>query len=165
MTKEDLDLAVSELNRTFSLSPYEGFDVAWIAVVKMANFLPGRSEHDRLVELLEILPAESIRKVLNDENVEKILNLQPPLETVLRSNHERLNEDRTKSELEDVRQYKDSDPKRALRSLVDVLKRVRNRRAHGFKTAEGPRDNEILQPSLQIVRLIGYVAAEAMGAK
>lgn len=165
MTNENLDLAVSELNRTFNLSAYEGFDVAWIAVVKIANFLPSDSEHKRLVELLKILPAESIRKILDDENVKTILNLQPPLETVWNSNHEWLDKDRTKTELEDVRQFKDRDPKKALRSLVEVLKRVRNRRAHGFKTAEGPRDNEILQPSLQIVRLIGYVAAEAMGAK
>ncbi len=76
MTNKDLDLAIYELNRTFNLPIYEGFDVAWIAVVKMANFLPGESEHRRLIELLKILPNKAIQEILNDENVENfsILN-------------------------------------------------------------------------------------------
>jgi len=39
MTNADLNSAVEELNRTSEVSVYEASDVAWIAVIKIANLL------------------------------------------------------------------------------------------------------------------------------
>jgi hypothetical protein len=102
---------------------------------------------------------------LRREEVDNLLDLEPPLETLLSARHERLNAARTAEELELIRRHREDDPKLALYKLTEVLKRVRNRRAHGFKTPEGPRDNEILGSALGLVRLIGLSAAEALGAK
>jgi hypothetical protein len=160
----DLDSAIKELNRTFGLPVYEAFDVAWIAVLKIANLLPGRKEQDRLLNLLDRIPQDTLRHVLRRQEVDTLLNLQPPLETILSSRHERLDAERTGQELAMVRNHRNDDPKTAIRNLAEVLKRIRNRRAHAFKTPEGPRDNEILGSALWILRLIGLSAAEALGA-
>ena len=165
MSNAELDSAITDLNRTFGPSVYEAFDVAWIAVIKIANLLPGSSEHARLSKLLNRLPDESIRYILQLEQVDRLLNLEPPLETILSFRHERLIAKRTAEELEVVRRHRDDNPKLALHKLADVLKRIRNRRAHGFKTPKGPRDSEILGSALWILRLIGLSGAEALGAK
>ena len=151
MVNAELDAAIADLNRTFGLPVYEAFDVAWISVIKIANLLPGSSEHARLQELLNRLPEESIRYVLQEEQVDTLLNLEPPLESILSSRHERLNAERTAEELAIVRRERENNPKLALHKLADVLKRIRNRRAHGFKTPEGARDNEILGSALWIL--------------
>jgi hypothetical protein len=165
MSQAELNSAIADLNRTFGMPAYEGFDVAWIAVIKIANLLPGSSEHARLLELLNRLPEESIRFILQQQKVDTLLNLEPPLETILSSRREPLNATRTAEELDVVRRDRESNPKLALHKLADVLKRIRNRRAHGFKTPKGPRDNEILGSGLWILRLIGLSAAEVLGAK
>jgi hypothetical protein len=162
MMNAELESAIGELNRTFGLPVYEAFDVAWIAVLKIANLLPGREEDDRLLELLGRIPQDTVRHVLNRQEVDTLLNLQPPLETILSSRHERLNAERTGLELAMVRIHRNDDPKTAMGNLARVLKRIRNRRAHGFKTPEAPRDNEILGSALWILRLIGLSAAEAL---
>lgn len=164
-TIEMLDSAISELNRTFGMPAYEAFDVAWIAVVKIANLLPGKTEHDRMMELLNRISDDTVQFILAQPQVDSLLNLTPPLESILESPHERLNASRTVKELEFVRQHRNDDSKAALQNLAEVLKRVRNRRAHGFKTPDGPRDLEILEPSVWLVRLVGLSAAEALGAK
>jgi len=165
MTNVDLDSAIEELNRTSELSVYEAFDVAWIAVIKIANLLPGANEHARVKELLNRMPEDSVRHVLQRQEVNTLLELEPPLETILSSPHERLNAERTAIELETVNLHREDDPKLALLSVAEVLKRVRNRRAHGFKTPDGPRDSQILGSALGILRLIGLSAAEALSAE
>jgi hypothetical protein len=161
----ELDAAIKEINRTFGLPSYEAFDFAWIAVIKIANMLPGSKEHVRLLELGERLSDDAIRYILHREEVDTLLELKPPLETILSFSHERLDAERTRRELEQVRLCRDSNPRVALRNLVEVLKRIRNRRAHGFKTPEGPRDDEILGAAVWLVRLLGLSAAEALGAR
>jgi hypothetical protein len=161
----ELNTAIKDINRTFGLRPYEGFDVAWIAVIKMANMLPGSKEHDRLVELADRLSDDAIRHILHSDELDTLLHLNPPLETVLSFPHEHLDAARTAAELEQVRLHRNTNPKLALRNLVQVLKRIRNRRAHGFKTPDGPRDDEILSAAVWLVRIIGLSAAEALGAR
>jgi hypothetical protein len=161
----EVDAAIKDINGTFGLRPYEAFDVAWIAVIKMANMLPGSTEHHRLVELGNRLSDDAIRHILQSEELDTLLNLKPPLETILSFPHERLDAERTARELEQVRVYRNSQPKLALRNLVDVLKRIRNRRTHGFKTPDGPRDKEILSAAVWLVRIIGLSAAEGLCAR
>ena len=91
MTHDELDAAIGGLNRSFGQPAYEAFDVTWIAVIKIANTLPGEREHDRLVRLLELLPEEAALGILQRPEVDTLLNLQPPLETLLSSRYERLN--------------------------------------------------------------------------
>ncbi len=164
MTNLELETYVGELNRSLDLPVYDAFDRAWIAVVKIANTLPGSKEHDRMLGLLELLSDDAVREVLHSPAVHTLLGLDPPLESVLTFPHERLDRDRTAVLLQDVRKHHAGDPKLALQRLAEVLKRIRNRRAHGFKTPEGPRDNEILGAALARLRLIGLSAAEVLKA-
>ena len=147
------------------MSPYEGVDVAWVAVIKMANLLPEKSEHARMLSLLNVLPEESVKDLLSDPAVDELLNLQPPLEAVLSNQYERLDAEHTSHELNEVRRLRTTDPKASLVNLAHILKRVRNSRAHGFKTPEGPRDKIILSASLKLLRNLGGLAAEYLGAK
>lgn len=160
---EQLEAIRAELARSSDLPAYEALDVAWVAVIKVANLLSGDSEHRRLIALLNRLPEDSIRPVLQQKEVDILLNLDPPLESILTSPpHERLSADRTVRELTVVREKRGKEPREALRNLTKVLKRVRNRRAHGFKTSDGPRDLEILRASADILRNIGEIAIHAL---
>jgi len=157
-----LESAFSDLKRAVSLKPYEAVDVAWVAIIKMANLLPGKSEHLRLKQLLEKLPDDQIKILLKSPAVEELLNLDPPLESLMYHKHERLNFDRTRDELEVVKAEREENPKLALEKLAYVLKRIRNRRAHGFKTPEGPRDQQILSATTQILQELGKIAVEVL---
>jgi hypothetical protein len=163
---EQLQAIKAELTRSDDLPAYEALDVAWVAVIKLANLLPGDSEHRRLIALLDLLPEDRIRPVLQHKGVDVLLNLDPPLESILTSPpHERLAADRTARELAVVREKRENEPQEALRNLAEVLRRVRNRRAHGFKTPDGPRDQEILRASADILRNIGEIAIDALPSR
>lgn len=153
--KVQLEAAIRDLERARELSDYEAVDVTWVAVVKLANLFPGDSENKRLLALLACLPEGEVRSLLADQAVDALLDLDPPLESILSSRHEWLNVDRTTRELHVVRELRSADPKAALPALAQVLKRVRNRRAHGFKTPDGSRDQEILAAAVHILRAIG----------
>jgi hypothetical protein len=114
MLNPELNSAIADLNRSIGLRAYEAFDVAWTAVIKIANLLPGSSEHARLLELLNRLPEESVRHILEQQEVDTLLNLEPPLETVLSYRHERLKAERTARELAIVRRNRNTEPKLAL---------------------------------------------------
>lgn len=158
------DAARAELKRSYYLSPYEAVDVAWVAVIKLANLLPGASEHKRLLALLERLPPERIQSILSRKAVDTLLNLDPPLESVLSMPHERLDVERTAQELAVVRRHRVDEPKLALLNLAEVLRRIRNRRAHGFKTPYGPRDQEILGAAAPLLQGVGEAAADVVGS-
>jgi len=157
-----LESALSDLERAKSLNPYEAVDVAWVAVIKIANLLPGDSEHHRLKQLLEKLPDNQIKILLKNHAVEELLNLDPPLESLVYHKYERINFERTKNELEIVKLERERNPKVALEKLAHVLKRIRNRRAHGFKTPDGPRDQQILSATVQILQELGQIAVESL---
>ena len=65
------------------LAPYEALDISWVAIIKLANLFSENDEHQRLLTLLDRLPAESAAKILELPAVYVLLNLEPPLETVL----------------------------------------------------------------------------------
>jgi hypothetical protein len=137
--KAQIESARSEIRRSYGLSPYEAVDVAWVSIIKLSNLLPDTSEHKRLLSLLERLPSDSVSEILQLPAIDTLLNLHPPLESVLSVPHERLDAERTAKELAAVRANRHTSPEVALQNLAEVLKRIRNRRAHGFKTSEGPR--------------------------
>ena len=69
---DELNSAIAELNRTFQLEAYEAFEVAWVAVLKIANLLPGKSEHDRLKELLDRMPLDYARSIMARPEVDTL---------------------------------------------------------------------------------------------
>ena len=132
---EELKSIGTEISRSRDLPPYEAVDVAWVALVKAANLLAGKSEGKRMFALVARLPEAGMRAILQREAVNALINLDPPLESVLTSPHEELDQKLTAEQLEIVRSKRDTHPKEALENLGLVLKRVRNRRAHGFTDA------------------------------
>ena len=162
---KQLETIKAELVRSRSLPAYEAVDVAWVAVVKAANLLSDDFEHYRLLALLDRLPDNRIRLILQHKSVDALLNLDPPLESVLSApSYERLNVTRTARELFVVRDQRENAPKEALLNLAEVLKRVRNRRAHGFKTPDGPRNKVILEASAHILRNLGETGVDALSS-
>lgn len=157
-----IKIARDELARSYELSDYEAVDVAWVAMVKAANTRPETSEHKRLVAVLDQINATVVHEILLHSGVDALLNLQPPLETILTSPHERLDAERTEREMSKIRQSRESDPKGVLRALAEIMRRIRNRRAHGFKTPYAPRDQEILSAAAPLMRAMAMAAINAV---
>ncbi len=159
-----LEIARAELERSRKLSDYEAVDVAWVAMVKAANTRHEPNEHKRLVALLVQVDKQEVRRVLHMPEVDALLTLQPPLESILASPHERLDLARTLAEINEVREKRAHEPEAAIRALAEILKRIRNRRAHGFKTPYAPRDQEVLAAAAPILREMARVSIDAAGA-
>lgn len=126
------------------LSDYEAVDVLWVALVKTANMNAGKNEHERMINLVNSLPEAQLMVLLNSADANRLLALDPPLETVLFDQHEVLHPDKTAEAIRMVRDKRNTDPRSAMLTFGKILKRVRNKRAHGFKSPKGPRDAEIL---------------------
>src|SRR5690348_13677400 len=116
---EQLKAIRAEVTRSRGLPAYEAVDVAWVALVKTANLLPGNSEHDRMLTLLKRLPEDRLAALLLSEPVDALLNLDPPLESLLTAQHERIDKDRTATELGNVRAKRRGDPREALHNLAN----------------------------------------------
>ena len=96
ISQQQLQAINADLVRSRSLPAYEAVDVAWVAVIKVANLLSGDSEHRRLLALLDQFSENRIRPILEHKGVEALLNLDPPLESVLSApSYERLDAVRT----------------------------------------------------------------------
>ena len=162
MNQEDVNSAIADLIEAWHHRPYDAFSCNWICLLRLANLLDPSSEHKRLVQLLQILPEESATHVLEDPSVEALIGIQPPLESIISSRHERLDEQKARRLIETTRAQKKRDPKAAIISLTEILKRIRNRREHGFKTPDGPRDEEILGNGAAILRTMVLIAAETL---
>lgn len=150
----DAQLMLTVLDEVAAASdqnPYEAVDVLWVTLVKAANTMPGANEHRRMLALVEAMPLEAVQQVLQLPAVDDLLDLDPPLETVLSDLHERLAAEATQAAIETVRSKRHVQPKEALIALGELLKRIRNKRAHGFKTRKGPRDQEILSAAKPIL--------------
>jgi hypothetical protein len=132
-------------------NPYEAVDVLWVALVKAANTMQGANEHRRMLALAEAMSIEDVRRVLQLPAVDDLLDLDPPLESVLTDPHERLASEATQTAIDTVRTKRQVQPREALTALAEMLKRIRNKRAHGFKTRNGPRDEQILSAAKPIL--------------
>ena len=163
-TREQVETARAELARSYGLPDYEAVDVAWLAIVKAGNTRSESNERKRLAALLGQADEAAVRTLLFRPEVDALLNLQPPLETILTNAHERIDATRTATELNTVRHARANEPKVALLALAEIMKRMRNRRAHGFKTPYVPRDQEILKAAATVLRAIGEVALRATDA-
>jgi hypothetical protein len=135
---------LDEIEAASEQYPYEAVDVLWVALVKIANTFPGQNEHHRMVALVESMPLDAVREILQYPALDNLLNLDPPLEAVLADPHEQLYSEATQKAVVTIQSKRESDPRLALIAVGQLLKRIRNKRAHGFKSRKGPRDTEVL---------------------
>jgi hypothetical protein len=142
----------SEAADAGALAPYQAVNGLWVCVVKLANLLPRKGEeHEQVASMLRGFTREEARVVVYDSGVCALLDLHPPLETVLADDGERLYPLPVAGELERIRKRRTRDPKAALAALFEILQRIRDKREHGFKTPEGSRDAEILTAATSIL--------------
>jgi hypothetical protein len=145
VTDVNLRPILEDIQSTTQLSDYEATEVLWVTLVKLGNLLPESNEHRRMLALVRRMPAPKLLQLVGSQAVDALLTLDPPLETILGSPHERLDPTATLRAFASIRSADQGDPYEAAVSLGEVLKRIRNKRAHGFKTRSGPRDQEILR--------------------
>ena len=160
--RQSLSSIEEEIQSAESMADYEAVDVLWVALLKLANRMRGTNEHRRMLALVGAFEVEIVRSILGLRAVDNLLDLDPPLETVLTDPHERLEKAAAERSLKTVRQYRTTDPPAALLAMGEILKRIRNKRAHGFKTRNGPRDREILGAARSILTALCRAALEAV---
>ncbi len=86
--------------------------------------------------------------------MDSLIFLDPPLETVIVDPDEKPVEDSTMRIIAGVRSSRDLDPREALANLGEILRRIRDKLAHGFKTESRPGNNEVLLLARKILYLI-----------
>lgn len=132
-------------------SGYAAVNTLWLALLKLANTQPGSTEKDRMVALVRQIPANEASEIVNLPAVDALLSLDPPLESVLASRYERNDPQGAQRAIDAIRVNRMSAPRTALLSLGPLLKRIRDKREHGFKTRHGPRDSVILGATRSIL--------------
>jgi hypothetical protein len=104
--------------------------------------------------LFKKLSEEEIKRLLKDGSVDSLIFLDPPLETILADPDEKAVEDSTMRIIAEVRSSRDSAPREALANLGEILRRLRDKLAHGFNTESSPGNNEVLLLARKILYLI-----------
>jgi hypothetical protein len=151
---------LSEIVSTQSLPDYEAIEALWVALTNAASLMKCTSERDSkgMSSLVEKFSDEEIKRLLSDGSVNSLVFLDPPLETVLADPDEKPDEDSTMKIIAKIRSSRDSDPRETLINLGEILKRICDKRVHGFKTESGPKDKEILSPTRKILYLLCMLA-------
>lgn len=149
-----------EVASTEGLSDYAAVGNLWTALIKIANKMAGKDEKTRIRALIDRIPRDSMRELLHRSSVDTLLNLDPPLETLMVSPHERLATRRAAREIRIVKSTRESDPRSAMISLVSILKRIRNKRVHGFKARGVSRDREILGAARPLILGLCHLGLE-----
>jgi len=145
---------LNEIISTQSLPDYEAFDTLWAVLTKAADLMQGESECQRTESLLERLSEEEIKRLLKDGSVDSLIFLDPPLETILTGPDEKPVEDSTMRIIAKVRSSRDFEPREALANLSEILRRIRDKLAHSFKTESRPGNNEVLLLARKILYLL-----------
>ncbi len=134
----------AEIRGAAMLPPYHAVNALWLCLVKLANLMPNAGgEHEQVASMLRGFTSEQSASIVTDEAVDQLLRLQPPLETFLADRRERLSPAKATTELNRIRTKRGTDPKAALLALFEILQRIRDKREHGFKSPDGPRDAAI----------------------
>jgi len=134
----------SELENAAVSRNYDAVEQFWNLLIRAADSRTEKDEFARVNALVSTLSGEALKTWLSIKGVEDLLSLRPPVETMLASNHERLQPEKAALEIEIIRQVRVSDPRTAALALLSILKRIRNKRVHGFKYPGSQRDEEIL---------------------
>ena len=151
---------LNEIISTQSLPDYEAFDALWAALTKVVNVMHGEGERERdfdrqeMESLFKKLSEEEIKRLLKDGSVDSLIFLDPPLETVIVDPVEKPVEDSTMRIIAEVRSSRDSASREALANLGEILRRIRDKLADGFKTESGSGNSEVLLLARKILYLI-----------
>ncbi len=151
---------LNEIISTQSLPDYEAFDAQWAALTKVVSVMQSEGECERDLDrqrmelLFKKLSEEEIKRLLKDGSVDSLIFLDPPLETILTDPDEKAVEDSTMRIIAEVRSSRDSAPREALANLGEILRRIRDKLAHGFNTESRPGNNEVLLMARKILYLI-----------
>lgn len=149
-----------EVERSALLTDYEAVDVLWVALLKIANKRAGNDEYARMRNQVSVLPQAKLATILNSPSANALLDLDPPLETILADPHERLQPNETAEAIRRVREARDNDPHSAMLAFGGILKTIRNKREHGFKSSKGQRDVQILKAAREVLAELCNVALE-----
>jgi hypothetical protein len=152
---EKLNAISREKDEAIGLAPYSAVNGLWICLVKISNCVPTvGEEHEQMLSVLRKLSRDQAAAICVCRGVDVLLELAPPLETMLVDERERLQPLQAARELAKVRERRQSDPKAALAALFEIVQRIRDKREHGFKTPDGPRDVEILSAAAEILSMM-----------
>lgn len=143
-----------DLENLGSLTDYIAVESLWNILVKLAHCKNNNVEFRRLQLLVADLDSRHAEEFVQHPAVNVLLDLQPPLETVVVDKYERLETNEAAKEIASVRSLRQTDSRAAAKALLSLLKRIRNKRVHGFKTSDGPRDAEILGAARQLLQLL-----------
>jgi hypothetical protein len=146
-----------EVSATDNQTDYVAVELLWNALVKAALSKNSRKEFVRLRLLVGDLQPAQVAAWVQNPSVDTLLNLQPPLETVLADPQERLDSQKAADELAIIRATRAGEPNKAADALLSMLKRIRNKRIHGFKTPDGSRDAEILGAARPLLRMLCHL--------
>ena len=144
------------LSLCLSSFPPAGQTLLWNVLVKAAHAKHEQYEFARLLLLIADLNPAQVAAWTHDHSVKTLLDLQPPLETVLADRNERIQPSNAVAEIATIRATRVAEPRKAAVALLSVLKRIRNKRIHGFKTPDGLRDAEILGAARSLLRALCY---------
>lgn len=156
-----LDDVRSDLEAAADERDYAAVNTLWLALLKLANLEDGQSELARMGALMGRIPEAKVRVIVGDAAVDALLNLDPPLETVVSHPREKLKTEQVSAALDKIRMHRASSPREALAEMGFVLKTIRNKREHAFKTRDGLRDTEILRPARRLLNQLGQAALES----
>lgn len=147
----------SHLEIAAASDDFTAVDHLYQALLKASRQWSGGDEGARLQAMVEAFPEEDVRRVLALDGIGRLLDLDP-LESVLSDPEEELRTEKIADALRAVRECRTTQPRLALRRLSVVLKRVRDKRYHGFKTTTGARDSEILGAAREVMRELAAIA-------
>jgi hypothetical protein len=150
----DLDSIRALVNSAVGSTPYDAFPKLWVSLLKLALPEQGDDEFGRVNQLVRRLPISKAKEILGMREVSSLLALEPPLEKILSDQHERLAFLEVQRAIKTIRTKADRSPQTALAALCFLLKTIRNKSEHGFKTPDGPRDQEILAAASPLVAAI-----------
>lgn len=148
--KQNLDAIEQEIAAATRLPVYNRFTQLWHIFLRLSLAEKPKDEFDRVKAMVKRLSKEAVLSILSNPGVDALLNLHPPLETVLTDVHENLEPLGTLKSVTILRTKRTEAPREALLALGLLLKNIRNKLEHGFKTPYGLRDNEILSAASSV---------------
>lgn len=100
-------------------------DVLWASFLKIANKHEGKGGIRENEASCKQFPEAQLTAILNSDPANALLDLDPPLETILADQHERLEPDETANAIRQVREKRNDDPRTAMLAYVQILKAAR----------------------------------------
>ena len=111
-----------DLEASANESDYAAVNTLWLALLKLANMQPGSNEKARMVALFQQMPVNEVRAIVNHPAVDTLLDLDPPLETMLANPYEQNDAEGAQKAINTVRVNRTSNPTAALSGLGWLLK-------------------------------------------